>query len=53
MIIIPWNFQSKNLRIGRKALVIALSEAVGTFVSGILIAEYFLHYSLYNSYFWD
>ena len=41
----------KLRRIGRKALVIALSEAIGTFVSGILIAEYFLHYSLYNSLF--
>src|ERR671927_791624 len=41
----------KLRRIGRKALVIALSEAIGTFVSGILIAEYFLHYSLYDSLF--
>src|SRR5919199_1137879 len=41
----------KLRRIGRKALVIALSEAVGTFVSGIVIAQYFLHYSLYDSLF--
>jgi CPA2 family monovalent cation:H+ antiporter-2 len=41
----------KLRRIGRKAFVIALSEALGTFVSGILIAQYFLHYSLYNSLF--
>lgn len=41
----------KLRRIGRRALVIALSEAIGTFVSGIVIAQYFLHYSLYNSLF--
>jgi K+:H+ antiporter len=45
-------FPIEKLRsIGRKSLVIALSEAIGTFVSGIIIAQQFLHYSLYDSLF--
>ncbi|HZA06692.1 MAG TPA: cation:proton antiporter, partial [Nitrososphaeraceae archaeon] len=52
LFVVGMEFPIEKLRkIGRKALVIALTEAIGTFVSGILIAQYFLHYSLYNSLF--
>src|ERR671926_537981 len=52
LFIVGMEFPIEKLRsIGRKALVIALSEALGTFVSGIVIAQQFLHYSLYNSLF--
>jgi K+:H+ antiporter len=52
LFVVGMEFPIEKLRsIGRMALVIALSEAIGTFVSGILIAQYFLHYSLYNSLF--
>jgi len=52
LFVVGMEFPIEKLRsIGRKALVIALSEAIGTFACGILIAQYFLHYSLYNSLF--
>ena len=52
LFIVGMEFPIEKLRsIGRRALVIALSEAIGTFVSGIVIAQQFLHYSLYNSLF--
>jgi monovalent cation:H+ antiporter-2, CPA2 family len=52
LFVVGMEFPIEKLRsIGRKALVIALSEAIGTFVSGILIAQHFLHYSLYDSLF--
>ncbi|MFL6323716.1 MAG: cation:proton antiporter, partial [Nitrososphaeraceae archaeon] len=52
LFVVGMEFPIEKLRsIGRKALVIALSEAIGTFVCGILVAQYFLHYSLYNSLF--
>jgi len=52
LFVVGMEFPIEKLRsIGRKALVIALSEAIGTFVCGIVIAQYFLHYSLYNSLF--
>jgi CPA2 family monovalent cation:H+ antiporter-2 len=50
--VVGMEFPIEKLRsIGRKALVIALSEALGTFVSGIVISLQFLHYSLYDSLF--
>ena len=42
---------AKLRRIGEKALVIALSEALGTFVVGVIVGQQALHYSLYNSLF--
>ena len=52
LFVVGMEFPIEKLRsIGRKALVIALSEAIGTFVSGIVIAQQFLHYSLYDSLF--
>jgi K+:H+ antiporter len=52
LFVVGMEFPIEKLRsIGRKALVIALSEAIGTFVSGIIIAQQFLHYSLYDSLF--
>jgi monovalent cation:H+ antiporter-2, CPA2 family len=52
LFVVGMEFPIEKLRsIGRRALVIALSEAIGTFVSGIVIAQQFLHYSLYNSLF--
>jgi CPA2 family monovalent cation:H+ antiporter-2 len=52
LFVVGMEFPIEKLRsIGRKALVIALSEALGTFVSGIVIAQQFLHYSLYDSLF--
>jgi monovalent cation:H+ antiporter-2, CPA2 family len=52
LFVVGMEFPIEKLRsIGRKALLIALSEAVGTFVSGIVIAQQFLHYSLYDSLF--
>lgn len=41
----------KLRRIGKKALVIALSEALGTFVVGVVVGQQALHYSLYDSIF--
>jgi CPA2 family monovalent cation:H+ antiporter-2 len=41
----------KLRRIGKKALVIALSEALGTFVVGVVVGQQDLHYSLYDSLF--
>ncbi|MFL6440961.1 MAG: cation:proton antiporter, partial [Nitrososphaeraceae archaeon] len=52
LFVVGMEFPIEKLRsIGRKASVIALSEAVGTFVSGIVISLRFLHYSLYDSLF--
>jgi monovalent cation:H+ antiporter-2, CPA2 family len=52
LFVVGMEFPIEKLRsIGRKALVIALSEAVGTFVSGIVISLQILHYSLYDSLF--
>ena len=52
LFVVGMEFPIEKLRnIGRKALVIALSEAIGTFVSGIVIAQQVLHYSLYDSLF--
>src|SRR5918911_1273771 len=52
LFVVGMEFPIEKLRsIGRKALVIALSEAIGTFVSGIVIAQQFLRYSLYDSLF--
>ena len=52
LFVVGMEFPIEKLRsIGRKALVIALSEAIGTFVSGIIVAQQFLHYSLYDSLF--
>jgi CPA2 family monovalent cation:H+ antiporter-2 len=52
LFVVGMEFPIEKLRsIGRRALVIALTEALGTFVSGIVIAQQFLHYSLYNSLF--
>ena len=52
LFVVGMEFPIEKLRsIGRKALVIALSEALGTFVSGFVIAQQFLHYSLYDSLF--
>ena len=52
LFVVGMEFPIEKLRsIGRKALVIALSEALGTFVSGIVISLQFLHYSLYDSLF--
>jgi CPA2 family monovalent cation:H+ antiporter-2 len=52
LFVVGMEFPIEKLRsIGGKALVIALSEAVGTFASGILIAQHFLNYSLYDSLF--
>src|SRR5919199_2790832 len=52
LFVVGMEFPIEKLRsIGRRALVIALSEAIGTFVSGIVIAQQFLHYSLYDSLF--
>lgn len=52
LFVVGMEFPIEKLRsIGRKALVIALSEAIGTFVSGIIIAQQFFHYSLYDSLF--
>jgi CPA2 family monovalent cation:H+ antiporter-2 len=52
LFVVGMEFPIEKLRsIGRKALVIALSEALGTFVAGIVMGQYFLHYSLHNSLF--
>jgi len=52
LFVVGMEFPIEKLRsIGGKALVIALSEAVGTFVSGIVISLQFLHYPLYDSLF--
>ncbi|MFL6456081.1 MAG: cation:proton antiporter [Nitrososphaeraceae archaeon] len=52
LFVVGMEFPIEKLRsIGRRALVIALTEALGTFVSGIVIAQQFLHYSLYDSLF--
>lgn len=52
LFVVGMEFPIEKLRsIGRKALVIALSEALGTFVAGIVIGQNVLHYSLYNSLF--
>jgi monovalent cation:H+ antiporter-2, CPA2 family len=52
LFVVGMEFPIEKLRsIGRKASVIALSEALGTFVSGIVIAQQLLHYSLYDSLF--
>ena len=52
LFVVGMEFPIEKLRsIGRKALVIALSEALGTFVSGIVISLQLLHYSLYDSLF--
>jgi monovalent cation:H+ antiporter-2, CPA2 family len=52
LFVVGMEFPIEKLRsIGRKALVIALSEAVGTFVSGIVVSLQILHYSLYDSLF--
>src|ERR671929_38726 len=52
LFVVGMEFPIEKLKsIGRKALVIALSEALGTFVAGIVIGQNVLHYSLYNSLF--
>ncbi|MFL6356247.1 MAG: cation:proton antiporter [Nitrososphaeraceae archaeon] len=52
LFVVGMEFPIEKLRsIGRRALVIALTEALETFVSGIIIAQQFLHYSLYDSLF--
>lgn len=44
LFVVGMEFPIEKLRsIGRRALVIALTEALGTFVSGIVIAQQFLH----------
>jgi CPA2 family monovalent cation:H+ antiporter-2 len=52
LFVVGMEFPIEKLKsIGRKALVIALSEALGTFAAGIVIGQSVLHYSVYNSLF--
>ena len=52
LLVVGMEFPIEKLRsIGRRAIVIALAEAIGTFVSGIIITQQFLHYSLYDNLF--
>lgn len=52
LFVVGMEFPIERLRrIGRKALIIALSEALGTFVVGVIVGQQALHYSLYNSLF--
>jgi CPA2 family monovalent cation:H+ antiporter-2 len=52
LFVVGMEFPIEKLKsIGRKALVIALSEALGTFAAGIVIGLSVLHYSVYNSLF--
>lgn len=52
LFVVGMEFPIEKLRkIGKKALVIAVSEALGTFVIGLVTGTQVLHYSLSNSLF--
>ena len=51
LFVVGMEFPIEKLRsIGRKALIIAMTEAFGTFIIGFVVAKS-LHYSVYNSLF--
>ena len=51
LFVVGMEFPIEKLRsIGKKASVIAIAEALGTFAIGFIVAQY-LHYSVYNSLF--
>jgi len=51
LFVVGMEFPIEKLRnIGKKATVVAMAEALGTFTIGFVVAQ-FLHYSLYNSLF--
>ena len=52
LLIVGMEFPLEKLRkIGRKALVIAISEALGTFVAGYIVGYYALNFSFFDSLF--
>lgn len=52
LLVVGMEFPLEKLRkIGRKAFVIAVSEALGTFVGGYVVAQYALNFSFFNSLF--
>jgi CPA2 family monovalent cation:H+ antiporter-2 len=51
LFVVGMEFPIEKLRsIGKKASIIAMAEALGTFAVGFIVAQY-LHYSVYNSLF--
>jgi len=51
LFVVGMEFPIEKLRnIGKKATVVAMAEALGTFTIGFVVAQ-FLHYSVYNSLF--
>jgi CPA2 family monovalent cation:H+ antiporter-2 len=52
LLIVGMEFPLEKLRkIGRKAFVIAISEALGTFVAGYIVGYYALNFSFFDSLF--
>ena len=52
LLVVGMEFPLEKLRkVGRKAFIIAVSEALGTFVGGYIVAQYALNFSFFDSLF--